>query len=149
MKQCYFCKKIKNLSEFGYSDKITNSDHHSSYCKECNRKRVKEWKKNNPNKVKEMKEKYKNSIAGKLWQQNYYKRYYLEVRKFKNSKYGIRFDVFKRDNFTCQYCGRKAPNIILELDHFIPKSKGGKDCLENYKTSCFECNRSKFNNILK
>ena len=29
----------------------------------------------------------------------------------------MRFEVFKRDKFTCQYCGRKAPDVILEVDH--------------------------------
>ena len=37
----------------------------------------------------------------------------------------IRFEVFKRDNFTCQYCGRKAPEIVLNVDHIEPVSKGG------------------------
>lgn len=55
----------------------------------------------------------------------------------------IRFEIFKRDNFTCQYCGRKTPEAILELDHIIPKCKGGKNDIQNYITSCFECNRGK------
>lgn len=55
----------------------------------------------------------------------------------------IRFEVFKRDKFTCQYCGRKAPEVNLELDHIIPVSKGGKDDMINLVTSCFDCNRGK------
>src|SRR4030043_480750 len=55
----------------------------------------------------------------------------------------LRFEVFKRDGFTCQYCGRKTPEIILELEHVIPISKGGTDELDNLITSCFECNRGK------
>lgn len=39
---------------------------------------------------------------------------------------GIRFEVFKRDNFTCQYCGAKAPDVILEVDHINPVKLGGK-----------------------
>lgn len=54
-----------------------------------------------------------------------------------------RFEVFKRDNFTCQYCGRKTPEVILEIDHIIPKKKKGKDDIQNLITSCFECNRGK------
>lgn len=57
----------------------------------------------------------------------------------------IRFEVFKRDSFTCQYCGREAPEIILEIDHIEPKSKGGKDDLFNLITSCYDCNRGKRN----
>jgi hypothetical protein len=55
----------------------------------------------------------------------------------------LRFEVFNRDNFTCGYCGRKTPEVILELDHVIPLSKGGTDDLDNLITSCFECNRGK------
>ncbi len=55
----------------------------------------------------------------------------------------IRFDVFKRDNFKCQYCGRTPPAVILELDHIIPKSKRGADNIDNYATACFDCNRGK------
>jgi 5-methylcytosine-specific restriction endonuclease McrA len=29
----------------------------------------------------------------------------------------LRFEVFKRDGFTCQYCGCSAPNSVLEIDH--------------------------------
>ena len=48
-------------------------------------------------------------------------------RKSINKK--IRFEVFKRDNFTCQYCGKSAPNVILEIDHITPVSKGGNNDL--------------------
>lgn len=54
-----------------------------------------------------------------------------------------RFEVFKRDSFTCQYCGSSAPNTILELDHIDPISKGGSNNIMNLITSCFECNRGK------
>lgn len=55
----------------------------------------------------------------------------------------LRFEVFKRDSFTCQYCGRQTPQTILEIDHIIPKSKGGTDDINNLITSCFDCNRGK------
>lgn len=55
----------------------------------------------------------------------------------------LRFEVFKRDKFTCQYCGRKAPDIVLEVDHIIPVSKGGKTIVSNLITACFDCNRGK------
>ena len=37
----------------------------------------------------------------------------------------IRFEVFKRDSFTCQYCGRMAPYIVLEVDHINAVANGG------------------------
>src|SRR6056297_3021799 len=53
-------------------------------------------------------------------------------------------NVFIRDNNTCQYCGKK--NIKNpELEHIIPKSKGGKNSFENCVCSCSECNRKKGN----
>lgn len=54
-----------------------------------------------------------------------------------------RFEVFKRDSFTCVYCGNTPPAVVLELDHIIPVSKNGKNDIDNYATSCFECNRGK------
>lgn len=59
-----------------------------------------------------------------------------------------RFDVFKRDDFTCQYCGRTVPEVVLECDHIIPKKEGGTDQNENLVTSCFDCNRGKGKNPL-
>lgn len=55
-----------------------------------------------------------------------------------------RFDVFKRDDFTCQYCGRKSPEVILEVDHITPRSEGGNDDMGNLITSCRECNHGKY-----
>jgi hypothetical protein len=55
----------------------------------------------------------------------------------------LRFEVFKRDAFTCQYCGNNPPTVVLEIDHVLPVSKGGSDEIHNLVTSCFDCNRGK------
>ncbi len=55
----------------------------------------------------------------------------------------VRFEVFKRDRFTCTYCGRKAPDVVLEVDHIIPVAEGGKNDIMNLTTSCRDCNRGK------
>ncbi len=55
----------------------------------------------------------------------------------------IRMEVFKRDSFKCQYCGRSAPEAILEIDHIKPVSKGGDNSILNLITSCRDCNRGK------
>lgn len=55
----------------------------------------------------------------------------------------IRFEVFKRDNFTCQYCGKSASEVVLNVDHIEPISEGGTNDLFNLITSCFECNNGK------
>lgn len=57
-----------------------------------------------------------------------------------NSK---RFKVLMRDGFKCRYCGKKSDEKQLEVDHIIPRSRGGSNNLENLITSCFECNRGK------
>lgn len=56
-----------------------------------------------------------------------------------------RFEVFKRDRFTCQYCGRTPPAVILHCDHVIPASKDGPDEIDNLVTSCEDCNLGKSN----
>lgn len=55
----------------------------------------------------------------------------------------VRFDVFKRDAFTCQYCGAHPPSVVLEVDHIHPVAEGGDDAPENLITACFNCNRGK------
>lgn len=55
----------------------------------------------------------------------------------------IRFEVLKRDDFTCVYCGRRSPDVELEVDHILPRKDGGTDDIENLTTACKECNRGK------
>lgn len=55
----------------------------------------------------------------------------------------IRYDIFKRDSFRCQYCGRSAPDVILEIDHITPVAEGGGNDAFNLITSCRDCNRGK------
>ena len=55
----------------------------------------------------------------------------------------VRFEVFKRDEFTCQYCGRNPPAVVLECDHVIAVASGGGDEITNLITACFDCNRGK------
>ena len=54
-----------------------------------------------------------------------------------------RFEVFKRDSFTCQYCGKAAPSVVLHIDHIEPIALGGGNDLINLVTSCQECNAGK------
>lgn len=55
----------------------------------------------------------------------------------------LRFEVFRRDGYTCFYCGRRAPTVILEADHKTPRSAGGPDTIDNLVTACWDCNRGK------
>lgn len=54
-----------------------------------------------------------------------------------------RFETLKRDAFTCHYCGRKSPHVVLEVDHIVPVCEGGSDDPINLLTACWECNRGK------
>ncbi len=63
--------------------------------------------------------------------------------KRKTLKPSLRFEVFKRDKFTCQYCGRAAPDVLLHVDHIQPASKAGADDILNLITSCIDCNLGK------
>ena len=54
-----------------------------------------------------------------------------------------RFDIFKRDSFTCQYCGQKSPDVVLEVDHIVPVCEDGTDDPINLQTACWECNSGK------
>jgi hypothetical protein len=55
----------------------------------------------------------------------------------------VRFEVFKRDKFTCQYCGGKAPTVVLQVDHIHPVAEGGANDYLNLISSCVDCNSGK------
>jgi len=54
-----------------------------------------------------------------------------------------RFNIYTRDRNTCQYCGQTFPRSELNLDHVVPRSRGGRSTWENVVCSCHECNRKK------
>lgn len=54
-----------------------------------------------------------------------------------------RRNIFKRDNFTCQYCGVHPGSEELTIDHVRPKSRGGVTTWENCVVACVECNSRK------
>ena len=60
----------------------------------------------------------------------------------------IRYNVLKRDNFTCVLCGATSKDgVKLQIDHIIPLSKGGKTTMSNLRTLCDRCNRGKSSKI--
>jgi 5-methylcytosine-specific restriction endonuclease McrA len=56
-----------------------------------------------------------------------------------------RRNVFKRDHFTCQYCGAQPGSAELTIDHVIPRSHGGSSSWDNCVLACVACNRRKAN----
>lgn len=72
-----------------------------------------------------------------------------EQRAMMTSK--LRAHIKERDNFTCCHCGNSThqePNLLLEIDHIIPVSKGGLTEETNLQTLCWKCNRAKSNKII-
>jgi hypothetical protein len=55
--------------------------------------------------------------------------------------------VYKRDKFTCVYCGANGTEVELQCDHIHPSSKGGSNHVSNLRTSCRKCNQAKGNKI--
>lgn len=64
-------------------------------------------------------------------------------RGWGRSWYSLRWFVFKRDNYTCRYCGARGVDVVLHCDHVIPSSRGGRDVPWNLVTACEHCNCSK------
>ncbi len=52
-----------------------------------------------------------------------------------------RLEIFRRDHYMCQYCGRQVKQ--LTLDHVIPRYRGGQHTWENIVSACMSCNRNK------
>ncbi len=59
-----------------------------------------------------------------------------------------RFNVFLRDECTCQYCGHKKDMKNLTFDHVVPQSRGGQTSWANIVTACADCNSRKGNKLL-
>ena len=55
----------------------------------------------------------------------------------------LRYEILRRDNHACRYCGATAPSAKLAVDHVIPQSLGGSDKPENLVASCADCNAGK------
>lgn len=55
----------------------------------------------------------------------------------------LRISILSRDQFTCQYCGKRAPMVELHVDHIRSLSDGGSDHPANLVTSCIPCNLGK------
>jgi hypothetical protein len=54
-----------------------------------------------------------------------------------------RYEVLRRDRYTCRFCGASAPDVLLEVDHVIPRHEGGGDIASNLQVLCADCNAGK------
>lgn len=57
--------------------------------------------------------------------------------------------LFRRDDYTCMYCGETLPPGLLTRDHIVPLSAGGRDEWENVVAACRPCNQMKDNRLLE
>jgi hypothetical protein len=61
----------------------------------------------------------------------------------------VRIRALKRDKYKCTYCGVSGNEAELEVDHIIPKSKGGSHHISNLTTACRKCNQKKSNKTMQ
>jgi len=59
-----------------------------------------------------------------------------------------RRNLFRRDRFTCQYCGRQPGKGELSIDHIVPRSLGGRSTWVNCVVACLKCNKRKADRTL-
>ena len=55
----------------------------------------------------------------------------------------LRYEILRRDNHTCRYCGATAPDVKLTVDHVLPVALGGSDDPTNLVAACADCNAGK------
>jgi len=128
------CKNIKNRY---YYYLVEGRKNWTYVGRNCPYKLIKEIKRRRHKKL-ELKQQL-HTVKNNLYAINKLKR-----DQTSNLNSAIRFQILKRDNFKCQYCGRTIRNgIILEVDHIIPKKSGGSDRPKNLITACNLCNSGK------
>ena len=72
---------------------------------------------------------------------------YLVKRPFRAHRRLTRLEVFNRDRYSCQYCGKETRQ--LTLDHVVPRFRGGPHTWENLVSACVPCNRRKAGKTLE
>lgn len=82
-------------------------------------------------------------IAPRVIRYLHYDKSFIKQVKFS------RRNIILRDNYTCAYCNKKLPLEQLQLEHIIPKSRGGKTTWTNTITACIKCNQKKGNRTPK
>jgi len=155
-----YCGSIKN--KIGCSFMLMPFLKKISRKNENKEKRQLRWKKYYKKIIK--KRGYKNCVCGKTienlnWKITFCKNCLKEKQQIQeekrrirlgNRRLKLRFLLLEKYNFTCQYCGRKSPECILEIDHRFPKSKLKIkiNSVDNYTIACKECNLGKGDYIL-
>ncbi len=72
----------------------------------------------------------------------------IQNKRCRSVSLKMRFAVFLRDKFTCQYSGKNSQKCQIEVDHILPISKGNSNSFGNLVTACQECNLYKSNTVI-
>lgn len=67
----------------------------------------------------------------------------MTLQKRRSLSLRTRFAVLQAGGFRCHYCGKPAPEAVLQVDHVLPRASGGPDTADNYVASCSACNGGK------
>lgn len=70
-----------------------------------------------------------------------------ERRRGRYIPFRTKMRVVRRDNYTCQHCGKHLKDDEVEFDHIIPHTKGGSAAEHNIRLTCFDCNRDKSDDV--
>jgi 5-methylcytosine-specific restriction endonuclease McrA len=134
--KCSRCSQVKSKDDF---TKATSGTTRGKWCKDCVRNYNRSYVKTligHKNKVK----------AVAKWQRKNPEKQKIYARQ---SGLRQRFFILSKTNFKCFYCGRGTQEVSLQIDHIIPRAKGGIDNLENLIPACVECNIGKSDSLLK
>ena len=82
------------------------------------------------------------------WQLENPEKYREQLAKSNTKRLRFRFEILKRDNFKCVYCGTGVKEATLHIDHVYPQSKGGLSIASNLVTACSNCNMGKSDVLL-
>ncbi len=125
----WFKKHYKNNKEY-------YSKHHKKYYRE------------NKDKLKEKQREYLRTPEGKeVWKRSKLKRR-RKLSSVECTLTGQQWEDIKKDqDYTCNMCGKKEPEVELTQDHILPLSRGGNHTKENIQALCRSCNAKKSNKL--
>jgi 5-methylcytosine-specific restriction endonuclease McrA len=167
-KKCTKCGEVKNISMFGKLKIGKNGL--MPHCKECDKKKSRQWQKDNPERTRAIKRKWLEAnpekarisvreyrdrnilyslVRVKQWQKNNPEKMAIikHARRANVLKNGGTYtvsewlDLCGKYNYKCLRCEKTG--IKLTVDHVIPLSKGGKNSIDNIQPLCKPCNSSK------